>query len=121
MSRLIVTVPAFVSKIATMADKSLRLQFDTARELPPGEEGKIWELRHEHGTLAFANAPLSDDELLNLPEYKPSELSDKTPGQRQRNLLYRIWEYEGGKGNFDAFYIAEMELIRQHLKETRLP
>ena len=60
-------VPATISKIVTMADKSLRLQVDT-QELTKADKAKVFELHEEIGWFMFSRAEFKEEDVINLPE-----------------------------------------------------
>lgn len=54
----------------------------------------------------------------DAPLYKiDKELSQKTPGQRLRNVFYVLWEQSGSQGDFNRFYDKAMERIIEGVKD----
>lgn len=99
-----------------MADRTIRVQVDISRELPDDEMAILFGLRNTSGTMAFKEGKFEDKELNLLPDYKPEFKNDKTPAQRMRAVIYRLWEYEGSKDTFEQYYVIQMEKIITHLK-----
>ena len=64
--------------------------------------------------LNFQEAPFSE---INIPDIKLNEFETKTKSQIQRNVLWRLWEAGGKKGDFEAYYNASMDKIIDQLKE----
>ncbi len=119
-SDMTITAPAHISKLSTMADRTIRVQVDISRELPDEEMAILFGLRNTSGTMAFKEGAFTDGELDVLPDYKPEFKNDKTPAQRMRAVLYRLWEYEGSKDMFEQYYVVQMEKIINSLK-SKLP
>ena len=95
-------VPASISRIVTMGDRSLRLQVDVSSELTPEENAKVFQLYNTLGYFIFKDAPIEPDEI-NTPEYVKEFKQDKTPSQRLRAVIFVAWEQGGSKGSFDDF------------------
>jgi len=107
----IIQAQGTLSKVSTLADKTIRLQIDT-QEL--GSEGGILlENVHKTGWFAFA---LEEAELLETISIKPVKpIVGKSPSQVLRNRLY-VYFTEANGGNpelFDDWYKSEMLKIGQ--------
>lgn len=109
-------VPATITKITTMADKSLRLQVDT-QELSADDKAKVFGLHDLYGWFMFSEASFKDEDL-NLPDIPQPKTDDKkTPSQRLRSVIYVYWEQTGKNGDFESFYNQYMEKIINHIKD----
>lgn len=107
-------VPSTISKITTMADKSLRLQVDT-QELPKEDKAKVFDLHEELGWFCFSKAEIKEEDIVDLPEIKPEFKDQKSPSQRLRNRLYVYYaSIHRDTSDFDNWYIKEMDKIGQH-------
>ncbi len=108
-------VPSTISKIVTLADNTVRLQVD-CQELDSTSEADIFKLRNKLGHFVFAvdeNITQEDipTETLDFP-------TDKSPAQRLRAVLFRLWEQSPrGYKEFEGFYRATMEKYIESLKE----
>ncbi len=100
-----VQAPALVSKVATMADGSIKLTVETP-ELPPTEMATLFELRQAQGWFLFSENTLSD---VDIPTEQAGVGDGKTPSQRLRAVLYVLWEQQGRKGDFEHYYRIAME------------
>jgi len=108
--------PATISKILTMADRTIRLQVD-CQEMSAEDEAIVLKARNTLGWFLFAETEMTQDEFdnMNLPDYKPTERGDKTPSQRLRAVIYLVWEKKGKKDmygsvcDFDTYYKQIME------------
>lgn len=111
-----ITFPGHISKISTMADRTLRWQIDMARELSDEEMAQAFRFRGMDASIAFKESPFTDEEVQGLPD-APFE-KQKTPSQRLRAVLYRVWEVSAAGGLlFDDWYRVEMERIINAQKE----
>lgn len=105
-------VPSTISKIITMADKSLRLQVDT-QELSQQEMAMVFNLYDSLGVFIFSETDIKETDLIDLPEVKVDK-EEKTPSQRLRNRLYVYYSQAINKGDFDSWYKKEMNRIGEH-------
>lgn len=114
-------LPAQLEGYRSLKDRTIKLSFET-NELTPEQMADIHYSLNKVGYLAFAPDPFATKELSDLDSLKV-EYDDqgKTPGQRLRAVLYRLWEQspEGYKVFID-FYNSKMESFITHLKSKLL-
>lgn len=93
-----------IDSIKTMKDKSLKVTLIT-RELPPNEMAQLF---YEYG------CEVEDMEIETLPED-----GEKSPAQRLRACLFRLWEaqYKEKYKEFEVFYRARMDKLCEMVKE----
>jgi hypothetical protein len=109
-------VPGEMSKITTMSKNTLRLQLDTQENVSPEAMKRIFEWHNKLGWFLFAVRQIEAQDLLDLPELKPTDES-KTPSQRLRAVLYRLYEQNQEQfKEFESYYRFKMEKIIDHLK-----
>ena len=112
-------VPATITKIETLADKSLKLKVIT-QELNEKQSEMVFKLYNKIGWFVFSEADIKNTDLINLPDVK-GEFSDKTPSQRLRNVIWRLQEQKIGKEpnavEFRKFYEDYMEGLISKMKE----
>ena len=108
-----ITLPAVIHKISTMADGSIRLVLDT-RELGAAMMAKLFDMRNKEGWFLFSPSPFKDS--TPIPEGQP-EIGNKTPSERLRNVLYRVWESGTRSTPFEQWRVQEMETIITQQKE----
>ena len=116
---------ATISKVTTMADRSLRLQVDTQELDPDGETIKqIFVMYNKFGMFAFKLSEIDPKEV-KVPAYAKIESNDKTPSKRLRDVMFIIWNQfikplkesnPEGYMIFDDFYRIKMEEIITHFK-----
>lgn len=41
---------------------------------------------------------------------------ERSPSKRLRNTLFRLWQQEGSKGDFEVYYEGQVEKIITYLK-----
>ena len=114
------TAPGTISKITTMADNTLRLQVD-CQEMPADQEAIVLKARNKYGYFLYNESEITETDVEAIPDYKPTEKGDKSPAQRLRAVLYRLWEQTGKVDMYrqpcdsDTYYKQIMEtLINQH-------
>lgn len=108
--------PAMVNKVSTLVDGSLRISFET-REMPAADMAALFALNKKEGWVLFAEHELAESDLKSLPPV-PTQKPDggeKSPSQRLRACLYRLWEgYK--KQDFETFYQDRMETYISEVK-----
>jgi hypothetical protein len=115
MNANIFQVPASISKVTTMGDRSLRLQVDVERELSPEENGKVFSLYNTLGYFVFKNADIAEEDLIDLPEEKVEFKDQKSSSQILRNRLFVYYKDKFGKTDgFEDWRKKEMERIGKH-------
>lgn len=109
-------VAATVTKITTLTNKVIRVTVDT-QELSPLESTMLFGLKDKLGYMLFAERPLKEADLKDIPEKAVEFKGDKTPSQRLRGAMYVWWEQGGKQGDWDTFYRAKMEDLISQVKE----
>lgn len=106
------TVSAILTRASALSDGGVSVGFHT-KELPPEEKIEVMKLFNQTGWLLFSPDSIQESAI---PE-KKSEFETKTPSQRLRGVLYRVWEQEGKQGEFEDYYKKFMNNIIDRLKE----
>jgi len=71
--------------------------------------------------VAIKEEPFNSEDTKHLEEMRADmELNAKTPAQRLRAVLFRLWEQSPEDANFNDYYSRVMEKIINHYKE-KLP
>lgn len=105
-----VKLPAIFSGIRSRKDKTLSLTFDT-QELTGTDAATLMDMQQSFCALLIAPTA-ADLEGVDIPDYQPMEGQTKTPAQRQRGVMFRYWDQQGGDkvlGSFDMWYARVME------------
>lgn len=111
-----VSVQATISKVTTMADKSLRLEVDTQEITDPDTKRTIFEMHDKLGYFFFSETEIRKIDTSKLPEIVQDE-DEKSPSKRLRSVLYVWWEQQKMKEPFDIYYRRVMDKYIQQIKE----
>lgn len=105
----------YFQSLSTLADGSIKLSL-TTQELQPEEVAQLFSLRRQtiKGALKKDNA-FTEEELREIIETPVEKINGKTPSQRLRAVLYRIWEQNPSE-DFETYYGAKMEKVIDHYK-----
>ena len=116
-----------IDKVSTLADGSLRLFIGTP-ELSNETMVKIFSLIKRQGYVLISTNNINQDQIDAVEKASTNaEFSEKTPSQRMRGVLYKLWEktqpknLNGDTGqmeyvDFDLFYKRQMNKIIDHFK-----
>ena len=110
-------IQSYISKITTMGNHSLRLQVDLEKELNPDENAKVFDLYNKLGWFIFKEAEINPEDV-DVPDYVKEFRTDKSPSQRLRAVLYRVWEQSEQVYDFPIWYESQMERIINKYKST---
>lgn len=106
-----VKVPAVLDGVSPLKDGGMSLRFHT-QELKPEEKLILMNKYQGFGWLAFADYP-----EVELPQESPTrEAGQKTPSQRLRASLYKVWENRYADIPFNVWYEQQMEKIINTVK-----
>ena len=115
-----------IDKVSTLADGSLRVYVGTP-ELSNETMVSVFSLIKKPGFVLISANAINQDQIDAVEKATSNaEFSEKTPSQRMRGVLYRIWEKTqpktmNGDGvmeyvDFDLFYKRQMNKIIDHFK-----
>lgn len=108
------SLPGSISKITTMADNGIRVQFDT-QEVQPEVAAELFNQKGKLGWFIFHEKQIREIDLDKLPDVK-TDAGEKTPAQRLRSVLYVLWQQSNTQISSEQFYREKMEDIIEHLK-----
>lgn len=115
---MIVHFTGHIQKVESKADRSIKLTLITSTEINnPTELAKIFSMTDEVVGVGIKEGSFKQEELLELPEPDPEYKGDKSPAQRMRGIIYRIWEQKGKRGEFMDYYKSKMESLNDRLKD----
>jgi hypothetical protein len=104
-----------IAKVSTRADQTLSVHFST-QELNAEESARLFGLKGK-----FLKAFLTDENIISdavIEAVTDAEIHDirktKTPSQKLRAILFRLWEQEGKPGSSDDYYKAKMQELIDH-------
>ncbi len=110
------TTAAHIKKVETTADRGVKLTIYT-QEIDAEAAASLFSLKDKYGYFVFKETEITDEDVSGLPDFKPEFKSQKTPSERLRGVLYRLWEAKGKPGAFDPWYAARMEDLIDHYKK----
>lgn len=114
-----ISFPAYVSKVMTMADSSVRIQFDT-QELPPEKMAEVFASHKTMGIVAFIPAvdDLDDMDRRYLETLDSKLKGDGSRSKQMRTELYKLWQRSDLPLDvtFENFYDDRMELLINQIK-----
>jgi hypothetical protein len=103
-----------------MSHNALKLVFHSQENLTDIQKAQISNYHEKLIYLNLLYEPSQENEVLqaiaNLPKLT-LEKGEKTPGARLHAVLYVLWNQKGAQGNFNDFYIQQMENIINSIKE----
>jgi hypothetical protein len=110
-------IPAIFNKFESKANGAVKLVFTTQDGVRSDLLHTIISLIDNAGFLNFAVRMLEADDLVNLPKPDANKFpGQKTQSQRQRAVIYRLWEQAGKPGDWEEYYKNTMERIINQLK-----
>jgi hypothetical protein len=113
-------ISAQIGSIRSLVDGSVSLTLVTP-ELSAGKAGELFDLRNKIAYCYISAKQIEANEKKIVDGLDP-ELTQKTPGQRLRGVLYRLWEQDNeGHKDSESFYRAKMELIINTYKANLNP
>jgi len=98
-----------------MADGGLRLHVDT-QEIENEDKALLMDLYNKLGIFVFSEVNILPEDMIELPEVKV-EKGEKTPGQRLRGTLYRLWEQATTTKSSEEFYRDYVNRVIDNIKE----
>ena len=115
-----------IDKVSTLADGSLRVYVGTP-ELSSETMVSVFSLIKKPGFVLISANAINQDQIDAVEKATTNaEFSEKTPSQRMRGVLYKLWEKTqpktmNGDGvmeyvDFDLFYKRQMNKIIDHFK-----
>lgn len=110
---------AIIDGINAKKDKTLSIKLGT-QELSSEDTSQVFDLMGKQIFVAMAE---TDIETMDIPETLPEMQGDKTPSQRLRGILFKIWEnkYQSKtqleKPTFPRFYEDYMFKLCETLKD----
>lgn len=110
---------AYVSKVMTMADNTIRIQLDT-QEMSAEKMSELFQLKGKLG-WAFIKDDYITPEETEIPLTAPKARSgERTQSQRLRAALFKVWETSGIPVDFEIYYQEQMEHIINKVKNMFL-
>ena len=107
---------AQVENVATRRDGSLKLTLG-CQEMSSGKSGELVSMQNKVVALYISQKETVSQSVIDLVDQTDIDLPGKTKSQRQRAVLFRIWELDKeGHKTFESYYAFKME---QHINELK--
>tara|TARA_R110000744_G_scaffold320603_2_gene426752 strand:+ start:2375 stop:2731 length:357 start_codon:yes stop_codon:yes gene_type:complete len=109
---------AGINKVGTLSDGTMSINLHT-QELSADTMTRIFEMNKKPGLVLISSDSISQEEIDAVQvATKDFEFNEKTPSQRLRNVLYRVWEQTDQQKDFRLFYEIHMEKVINQYKST---
>ena len=107
-----------IAKVSTLSDGSLSLTIHT-QELPEETMMRLFKLRKKPGMVLISSDGINKQEIEEVEKFTSDfEVGGKTPSQRLRAVLYRVWEQTEQPYDFPIWYESQLERIINNYKAT---
>lgn len=108
---------SIVENVSTRRDGTIKLTLGT-QEISQGKAGELFTMQNKIVALYISPKDSIPQKVMDMVDQADVDLPGKTKSQRQRAVLYRIWELEKeGHKTFESYYSAKMEAHISELKE----
>lgn len=112
---------AVMENVSTRKDGTLKLTLG-CQELNQGKAGELFAMQNKILAVYVSQKETVPQKVMDLVDQVDVDMPGKTKSQRQRAVLYRIWELQkDGHKTFESFYAHSMEKhindLKNHLNE----
>ena len=109
-------ISGIIESISTRKDKTLKIIFGS-QELNPIQYSEIFNLNQSFIYLGIKKEEFNNKETDLIDSLKADLDTAKTPSQRLRGVLFKLYEQDSeGFKDFANYYLSKMELITNHYK-----
>lgn len=104
--------PGQISKVTTLADGTVRIQFDS-QELNSQGMSSLFQLFNQYGSMIFAlpETPIEEIGKVEIPQVIPAKKSKKSKSVQLRETMWLFWKQSGSSGDFDDYYNNQMDRL----------
>jgi hypothetical protein len=107
-----------VENVSTRRDGTLKIVLGS-QELSQGKAGELFTMQNKVCAVYISVKETVPQSVMDMVDQADADLPGKTKSQRQRAVLYRIWELQKeGHKTFESYYSAKMEQDISDLKQT---
>lgn len=100
---------AIVENVSTRKDGTLKIVFG-CQEMGSSKSGELVSMQNKVVALYISQKETIPQSVLDHVDDIDVDMPGKTKSQRQRAVLYRIWELQReGHKTFESYYSAKME------------
>lgn len=109
---------AQVENVSTRRDGTLKLVFG-CQELSQSRAGELLSMQNKVCAVYISQKESVPQSVIDMVDQTSVDMPGKTKSQRQRSVLYRIWELQKeGHKTFESFYAFKMEEHITNLKSV---
>jgi hypothetical protein len=115
-----IMLAAIFENVSTRRDGTLKITLG-CQEMNQGKAGELFTMQNKLCAVYLTQKETIPQRVLDAVDNADIEAPGKTKSQRQRAVLFRIWEIEKeGHKTFESYYAAKMEThiteLKQHLE-----
>lgn len=105
-----------VENVSTRRDGTIKLVLGT-QEMSQGKAGELFTMQNKVCAVYISIKESVPQKVMDMVDAVDVDMPGKTKSQRQRAVLYRIWELQKeGHKTFESFYAFKME---QHITDLK--
>lgn len=105
-----------VENVSTRRDGTIKLVLGT-QEMSQGKAGELFTMQNKVCAVYISIKESVPQKVMDMVDAVDVDMPGKTKSQRQRAVLYRIWELQKeGHKTFESFYAFKME---QHISDLK--
>jgi hypothetical protein len=109
---------AIVENVSTRRDGTLKLTLGT-QEMSQGKAGELFTMQNKTIAVYLSVKDSIPQSVMDQVDAVDCDMPGKTKSQRQRAVLFRIWELQKeGHKTFESFYAHKMEEHISNLKSV---
>jgi hypothetical protein len=108
---------AQVEGVQTRRDGTLKITLG-CQEMSQSKAGELITMQNKVCAVYISQKEVISQSVMDMVDQADVDLPGKTKSQRQRAVLYRIWELDReGHKTFESYYAYKMEAHINELKE----
>ena len=109
---------AIMENVSTRRDGTIKLTLGS-QEVSQGKAGELFTMQNKILAVYLSVKETIPQSVLDHVDSVDIDMPGKTKSQRQRAVLYRIWELQKeGHKTFESYYAAKMEEHISNLKQV---
>jgi hypothetical protein len=109
---------AIMENVSTRRDGTIKLTLGS-QEVSQGKAGELFTMQNKILAVYLSIKETIPQAVLDHVDSVDVDMPGKTKSQRQRAVLYRIWELQKeGHKTFESYYAAKMEEHITNLKQV---
>jgi len=107
---------AIMENVSTRRDGTIKLTLGT-QEVSQGKAGELFTMQNKTLAIYLSVKETVPQSVMDQVDSVDVDMPGKTKSQRQRAVLYRIWELQKeGHKTFESYYAFKME---QHINDLK--